>query len=325
MEENNNYIEQFIIFLDEILDVIWRCFVVLLKGIALLLIRTFISLQKLFNKTRVFIKNAISKNKDKNDLNTKESVFGKYFSESFLEHKIIEIKEFSSKTFSENKKTLTRVLAIIIIGAVAVGIFKFVGREKPMKMNAPHNIHGIVNMRRTFNDLNPVQLKAAKKLGITPLKDRGELPKVKKDLRHIKSCELYKIDRLTHSVPYLVPKSEKLLNDIGQNFKDSLKNKGLNPNCIIVTSLLRTRKDQQKLSRRNVNATNVSTHMFATTFDISYKRFHKLETSWGTPNEDVDAYTMKLVLSEVLYDLRKLDRCYVKYEVKQGCFHITAR
>lgn len=41
--------------------------------------------------------------------------------------------------------------------------------------------------------------------------------------------------------------------------------------------------------------------------------------------QDVSADTLKLVLSEVLRDLRKADRCYVKYELKQGCFHITAR
>ena len=34
---------------------------------------------------------------------------------------------------------------------------------------------------------------------------------------------------------------------------------------------------------------------------------------------------LKLVLAEVLRDLRKSDKCYIKYELKQGCFHITAR
>ena len=35
--------------------------------------------------------------------------------------------------------------------------------------------------------------------------------------------------------------------------------------------------------------------------------------------------TLKMVLSEVLRDLKKQGDCYVKYELKQGCFHITAR
>jgi hypothetical protein len=30
-------------------------------------------------------------------------------------------------------------------------------------------------------------------------------------------------------------------------------------------------------------------------------------------------------LAEVLNDMRKQGRCYIKYEVKQSCFHITTR
>jgi hypothetical protein len=41
--------------------------------------------------------------------------------------------------------------------------------------------------------------------------------------------------------------------------------------------------------------------------------------------QDVSPDTLKLVLSEVLRDLRESEACYVKYELKQGCFHITAR
>ena len=35
--------------------------------------------------------------------------------------------------------------------------------------------------------------------------------------------------------------------------------------------------------------------------------------------------TLKWVLSEVLRDMREEGRCYIKYEVKQGCFHMTVR
>ena len=41
--------------------------------------------------------------------------------------------------------------------------------------------------------------------------------------------------------------------------------------------------------------------------------------------QDVSSDTLKMVLSEVLRDLKKNGRCYVKYELKQGCFHITTR
>ena len=101
--------------------------------------------------------------------------------------------------------------------------------------------------------------------------------------------------------------------------------KGLNPNKIIVTSVLRTQDDVKRLRRRNGNASPNSAHFYGTTFDVSWKRFQKIEDEDGRPLQDVSADTLKLVLSEVLRDLRKADKCYIKYELKQGCFHITTR
>ncbi len=133
------------------------------------------------------------------------------------------------------------------------------------------------------------------------------------------------MDSLTHSIPYLIPGAASLLDTIGHNFLDSLTAKGLNPNKIIVTSVLRTQDDVKRLRRRNGNASPNSAHFYGTTFDVSWKRFQKIEDEDGRPLQDVSADTLKLVLSEVLRDLRKADKCYIKYELKQGCFHITTR
>ena len=43
----------------------------------------------------------------------------------------------------------------------------------------------------------------------------------------------------------------------------------------------------------------------------------------GAEKEETDK--LKSVLAEVLQDLRKQKKCYVRYEFKQGCFHITVR
>ncbi|MDD6890524.1 MAG: DUF5715 family protein, partial [Bacteroidales bacterium] len=144
-------------------------------------------------------------------------------------------------------------------------------------------------------------------------------------LLEIAACERYGLDSLTHSIPFLVPKAVALLDTIGSNFLDSLENKGLNPNKVIVTSVLRTRQDVKRLRKKNNNASLNSCHFYGTTFDLSWKRFEKVEDPDGRPMQDVNADTLKLVLSEVLRDLRTAGRCYVKYELKQGCFHITAR
>ena len=198
-------------------------------------------------------------------------------------------------------------------------------KDMSMKMNEPRNIRGVVSYRRSFGDLNDVQLKSAKAIGIRPIASREEARNLGDRLDEIGPCELYGMDSLTHSIPYLVPKASELLDTIGANFLDSLACKGLNPNRVIVTSVNRTKEDVKRLRRTNGNASMNSCHFYGTTFDISWKRFEKVEDPDGRPMQDVSADTLKLVLSEVLRDLRKADRCYVKYELKQGCFHITAR
>jgi len=198
-------------------------------------------------------------------------------------------------------------------------------KQQPMKMNQPRNIRGVVSYKRTFNDLNKLHLDAAQRIGVESVESRDDAEHMKKKLVHIVDNKCYAVDSLTHSIPYLVPKASELLTVIGQNFLDSLDSKGLNPNQVIVTSVLRTRSDVKKLRKRNVNASENSAHFYGTTFDISWKRFKKVEDKNGRPMEDVGSDTLKLVLAEVLRDVRKEEKCYIKYELKQGCFHITAR
>ena len=198
-------------------------------------------------------------------------------------------------------------------------------KDMSLKLNEPRNIRGVVSYKRSFGDLKDVQLNAAHTRGITPLASREEAENMDGKLVHITDNEFYAVDSLTHSVPYLVPRASALLDTIGANFLDSLTAKGLNPNKIIVTSVLRTENDVKRLRRRNGNASKNSCHFYGTTFDVSWKRFKKVEDEEGRPLQDVSADTLKLVLAEVLRDVRKADKCYIKYELKQGCFHITTR
>ncbi|RHM94745.1 hypothetical protein DWZ35_10525 [Bacteroides caccae] len=198
-------------------------------------------------------------------------------------------------------------------------------KDMSLKLNEPRNIRGVVSYKRSFPDLNDKHLEVAKVVGIRPLEDREEAESMKEKLTHITDNEFYVVDSLTHSIPYLVPRASALLDTIGSNFLDSLAAKGLNPNQVIVTSVLRTQSDVKRLRRRNGNASANSAHCFGATFDVSWKRFKKVEDEDGRPLQDVGSDTLKLVLSEVLRDLRQAEKCYIKYELKQGCFHITAR
>lgn len=220
-------------------------------------------------------------------------------------------------------KRIFYTIALAFCAVVAFSACK--EKDMSMKMNNPRNIKGVISYKRSFGDLNDTHLAVAKKIGIRPLKDREAAEKLGGKVVEIKSGDLYQIDSLTHSIPFLIPKASALLDSIGANFLDSLENKGLNPNQVIVTSVLRTQDDVKRLRRVNVNSSANSVHMFGTTFDISYKRFFKVEDPDGRPMQDVSADTLKLVLSEVLRDLKKKEMCYIKYELKQACFHITAR
>ena len=184
-----------------------------------------------------------------------------------------------------------------------------------------------LNYASIFNDQNGVQLKSAAQFGIKqPLKNRDAANDVKDGLVRIRSNSHYSIAKLTHSIPYLTDGTAKLLDMIGKNFLDSLESKGLNPNRIIVTSVLRTQEDIKKLQKSgNPNAVKNSAHCYATTFDIAYAYYDKTWFKNFRFCESVEPETLKKVLGEVLRDLRKQKKCYVKYEIKQRCFHITTR
>ena len=165
---------------------------------------------------------------------------------------------------------------------------------------------------------------AAKKWGVKPVYDTHEAEKRKNELVYVGSNPYFHVDPLRTSIPYLVPRASILLQDIGRVFYDSLQIKGVPLHKIIVTSVLRSKCDVARLQRRNFNATTNSCHQYGTTFDIAYNRY-KTVAEPGVHRRAVQNDTLKWVLSEVLNDMREQGRCYVKYEVKQGCFHITVR
>ena len=189
----------------------------------------------------------------------------------------------------------------------------------------PHPIRSVPSYLEAFPDTNDLQLKAARQWGVPPVLDRADAEQRKRELVYIGSNPYYCVDPLRQSIPYLVPRAAVLLQDIGQAFFDSLQVKGVPLTRFIVTSVLRTEADVARLRRVNRNATERSCHLFGTTFDITYNRYETVSDPLGEPRRDVSNDTLKWVLAEVLRDQRELGRCYIKYEVKQPCFHVTVR
>lgn len=179
------------------------------------------------------------------------------------------------------------------------------------------------NYNREFNDINELHIVSAIKNGINPLETRADtVDQLDKLIRLPDELDLYKSYDITHSIPYLVPSAAKLFMDIAQNFRDSLYSKGIPLHKIYLTSVTRSDDDIVGLTKRNINASNNSAHRYGTTFDISWKRFEKIDHHLS---QEVFPERLKLVLAQVLFDLKKDERCYVKHEKKQACFHITIR
>lgn len=188
-----------------------------------------------------------------------------------------------------------------------------------------NRVTSVPSFAETFPDLNDVQLLTAQRIGVKKCFDRNEAAHRIKELVYIGDNPLYTVKPLSHSIPYLVPRAATLLDEIGRSFLDSLASKGIPFHKLIVTSVLRTENDIARLRRRNANASEQSCHRYGTTFDISYNHYIRVQDPDLPPQVETWAVTLKSVLAEVLRDQRRLGTCYVKYEIKQACFHITAR
>lgn len=183
---------------------------------------------------------------------------------------------------------------------------------------AVHPLPG--RLKSLFNDSNHVQLSAARAMGFQPIRSLRDARRLSRPLVKVESCPYYVVDSLSSSVPYLIPRAASLLADIGREFADSVRARGGHEYRIRVTSLTRTNFSVKRLRRRNINATEQSCHLFGTTFDISWVKFQNLDPDFIVSLED-----LKNLLAEIIYNKRRQGLCYAKFEVKQGCFHITTR
>lgn len=207
-----------------------------------------------------------------------------------------------------------------VVENVAVAIAPKV--EKPIyNSNLKDRRDPYRNYPQIFNDLNDTQLVAAQANGTPHALTIEELEVGKYGLQRIETNKLYKVDPLIHSAPYLVPKAKDFLDELGEAFQDSLYNRGYDRrHRFIVTSVYRTENHIKRLRRSgNVNASKNSCHQYGTTVDITYVRFDKPEEHRAN-----DPKLLQLLMQTV-YDMHRAERCYVKYERKQSCLHITVR
>ena len=173
---------------------------------------------------------------------------------------------------------------------------------------------------KLFADLNDAHLRVARQLGLS------EIPKTREDFSHrglvrIEDNEYLVVDDLQYSIPYLTEGAAEELQRIARAFSDSLESKNLLDYKLIVSSLLRTEEDVDRLRRSgNPNASDNSAHCYGTTFDITYTRYYSEDESEAF----MQPFELTKVLGEVLLDEKNAARCLVKYERQEHCFHITS-
>lgn len=223
------------------------------------------------------------------------------------------------------KKKVKLRLAVILIITVFAIILYFPIKREVNKMLHPKSV-GTVRVDK-YKDFNALHLIHAKKGGTTPFETNNDfkekIEELEKEDQLVKITDnsYYRICRLTHSHPYLTPDAEQFLEDLGKRFRKKLNEKDLPEYYFQVSSLLRTRENQKKLSRSNGNATSNSSHMYGTTFDIPYTTVIKRTFLWNEA-EITDGNASKL-LSEALGELRKEGRCVAVTEYNEACFHVT--
>lgn len=171
----------------------------------------------------------------------------------------------------------------------------------------------VPNFSKDFNFVNDIHLDAAVRFGITPLENRQMLEQQSEQLVLLHDTRYYKVLPLTSSSPYLVPRAADFLTDLGRLMQEY----NGTSSRFLISSVLRTLEDVHKLSQVNVNAATNSTHCYGTTFDITYNRFDIHGNTWeGKLKED---------LARALFDMQAMGYCFVKYEIRQPCFHVTVR
>ncbi len=232
-----------------------------------------------------------------------------------------------SSMWSNVRSVVYACCLLLLIGSCSKGDSSQSG-SKPNKPSKPKVVAPYIgDYKNQFDDLVDAHMEAAKSKGITPLETRADTSKYvgKKEAKLVRiplEVELFKVDKLNNSIPYLVPDAAQLLVDISKGFRDSLSHKKLAIYRLIVTSVTRTEEDVKSLMKKNRNAVPESAHSYGTTFDISWKRYDKVDS---TDTRNVPTDKLKYILGQVLYTLKNQDRCYVKHERRQACFHITVR
>lgn len=164
-----------------------------------------------------------------------------------------------------------------------------------------------------FTDGISVHELAYKKEGIKSQKNSLGLKNLESKgvLKTITTNDYYIVRDMDYSDPLLLPKAVDLLTNIGRLYMSEIDKAKLKYVPFEITSATRTIESVERLKQGNDNAIKNSAHLKGKTFDIGYINFANY------PQQ-------RALFINVLKSLREEKKCFVKYEVVQKCFHVTA-
>ena len=220
----------------------------------------------------------------------------------------------------------SRFISLFLLAGMAITCCLAGCKKKDMslKLNEPHNIRGVISYKRSFGDLNEKHLNVAQAIGIRPLASREEAEKWKK------RCSISQQMICTRLILWHIPSRISFRERLPCSIQSVITSRF--PGC----QRLESEQDYSNFRtayKRRCQASAPSQRQCIRKFrsllrhDIrcQLETLPEVEDEDGRPLQDVSSDTLKLVLSEVLRDLKRAEKCYIKYELRQGCFHITTR
>jgi len=184
-------------------------------------------------------------------------------------------------------------------------------------------------------------------LGVPPLRGEGDLAALagRGRLVPLATNDRYVVRVLEHSKPYVTPATLAWLDDASRRFQQRLRDAGLPPFRLVVSSALRTADLQADLRRVNRNAASGrSSHEYGVSVDIDHTDFRApayippLRLPVSDAQADLANYVSRLhtddlaraywpslfgVLTRVMAEEQAEERALVLLESEQPVFHVT--
>lgn len=136
-------------------------------------------------------------------------------------------------------------------------------------------------------------------------------------LKYIKSSNTYSVGWMEYSVPFLFTEAHAVLEEIAQEVQDRIKRKNLPSYKIRVTSLIRSKSSQKRLTQNDLP----TPYWYGYTFSVSHHNFFKVNLF----RQDIDGRILKETLERVLTEKRQANKILVHSGTDSTFFTITLR